>query len=228
MLDIQLAIAKQRGLDLIGEAAADQPPPGCRVSAPLAASRPSGTRSAAPARPAAGHGSPSGFGLNAAASKLAAGLRIPRPTGHPSNRRKIMRVSHIVFDVNDIDGTPAFWAAVLDLKETTRSPDWVDLEPVNEGGPVLSFQLVPEGKVVKNRLHLHVAAPDVPAAQDVGAVAGQRGEPAAGRPRRPLADLARSRGNELCLVAGSATATLRPRRHSASGPCPGKAAIRIT
>ena len=104
-----------------------------------------------------------------------------------------MRVSHIVFDVNDIDGTPAFWAAVLDLKETTRSPDWVDLEPVNEGGPVLSFQLVPEGKVVKNRLHLHVAAPDVPAAQDVGAVAGQRGEPAAGRPRRPLADLARSR-----------------------------------
>jgi catechol 2,3-dioxygenase-like lactoylglutathione lyase family enzyme len=114
-----------------------------------------------------------------------------------------MRVSHIVFDVNDIDGTPAFWAAVLDLKETTRSPDWVDLEPVSEGGPMLSFQLVPEGKVVKNRLHLHVAAPDVPAARmTLAQLRASEASPLRDGRGGPWQIWRDPEGNELCLVTG--------------------------
>ncbi len=114
-----------------------------------------------------------------------------------------MRVTHLVFDVNDIDGTPAFWAAVLDMKETARSSDWVDLEPIGNGGPMLSFQRVPEGKVVKNRLHLHIAAGDFGAtvrqltrlrATEAGPVRNGRGG--------PWQIWRDPEGNELCVVTG--------------------------
>lgn len=69
----------------------------------------------------------------------------------------VMRAAHLVIDVNNLDRAAAFWAALLDLAVTHRATDWVDLQPLGGGGPVLSFQLVAEPKAVKNRLHLDVA-----------------------------------------------------------------------
>jgi len=114
-----------------------------------------------------------------------------------------MRVSHVVFDCNDIDGTPAFWASILDLKETARTAEWVDLEPLGAGGPMLSFQRVPEGKVVKNRLHLHVAVTDFAAAtRTLALLRATEASPVRDGRGGSWQIWRDPEGNELCLVTG--------------------------
>jgi len=80
----------------------------------------------------------------------------------------------IVFDCADPARVARFWAAALYYKEQDPPPgfdswpDWLKAEGIPEsewnsanavvdpagGGPRIYFQRVPEGKVVKNRLHL--------------------------------------------------------------------------
>lgn len=84
------------------------------------------------------------------------------------------RVGNIVIDCADLDAMAAFWGGLLGMKTSAVNADWLDLEPLGTGGPVLSFQRVPEGKKAKNRLHLDLDVPDVRAA-------GER----AARPARP-------------------------------------------
>jgi catechol 2,3-dioxygenase-like lactoylglutathione lyase family enzyme len=116
-----------------------------------------------------------------------------------------MRVAHLVVDVNDLDRVAAFWAALLDLAVTHRGPDWVDLSPLSGGGPVLSFQLVPERKVGKNRLHIDVA---VSASEGGVVAAGHRARARGAEAASPLHAGGSSpwqvwrdpEGNEFCLV----------------------------
>ena len=70
------------------------------------------------------------------------------------------RVSAIMMDCNDMDEMVAFWGALLDLEVSATYPEFVFMSPVSEGGPGLGFQLVPEEKTVKNRVHLDLAAED--------------------------------------------------------------------
>lgn len=116
-----------------------------------------------------------------------------------------MRAAHLVFDVNDLDKAAAFWAALLDLAVAHRGADWVDLAPLGGGGPVLSFQLVPERKVVKNRLHIDIAV----SASGGGVVAaGRRAQALGAQAASPLHAAESSpwqvwrdpEGNEFCLV----------------------------
>jgi predicted enzyme related to lactoylglutathione lyase len=72
--------------------------------------------------------------------------------------------AHLVIDCNDLDRVSAFWAGLLDLPVTGKEDDWIDLGPLGAGGPVLSFQRVPEAKQLKNRLHLDLAVADFDAA----------------------------------------------------------------
>ena len=80
----------------------------------------------------------------------------------------------IVFDCADPARLGSFWAAALHYKEQDpppgfdRWPDWLKAQGIPESdwnsanavvdpagaGPRIYFQRVPEGKVVKNRLHL--------------------------------------------------------------------------
>lgn len=116
-----------------------------------------------------------------------------------------MRAAHLVFDVNDLDKAAAFWAALLDLAVTHRGADWVDLSPLGGGGPVLSFQLVPERKVAKNRLHIDIAV-----GRSAGGVvaAGHRAAALGAEPASALHSAGASpwqvwrdpEGNEFCLV----------------------------
>ena len=118
-------------------------------------------------------------------------------------RAPAMRAAHLVFDVNDLDKAAAFWAALLDLAVTRRGADWVDLSSLG-GGPVLSFQLVPERKVVKNRVHIDIA---VSASGGVVA-AGRRAQALGAQAVSPLHSPESSpwqvwrdpEGNEFCLV----------------------------
>lgn len=117
----------------------------------------------------------------------------------------VVRAAHLVIDVNDLDRAAAFWCALLDLDVRERTADWVDLGPLGSNGPVLSFQLVPETKTVKNRLHLDLA---VDPARGGVTGAGRRAQALGATPVSGLfaADTAPwqvwcdPEGNEFCFV----------------------------
>ncbi|MEV4116125.1 MULTISPECIES: VOC family protein [unclassified Nonomuraea] len=79
------------------------------------------------------------------------------------------RFTELVVDCHDPERLAAFWCAVLDFKVIDRSEDKVEIgswEPTVEEvrarqmPPTLLFIRVPEGKIVKNRLHLDVSPID--------------------------------------------------------------------
>jgi catechol 2,3-dioxygenase-like lactoylglutathione lyase family enzyme len=113
-------------------------------------------------------------------------------------------VGNIVIDCTDLDAMAAFWGGLLGMKATAVNADWLDLEPLGAGGPVLSFQRVPEGKKVKNRLHLDLDVPDVRAAGERAARLGATpaGAPM-GDPAAPFQVWRDPEGNEFCLCTAS-------------------------
>jgi hypothetical protein len=78
----------------------------------------------------------------------------------------------IVVDCHDVAAQSRWWATALDWRAVYEAPDEVVLVPPHvldaardipwhERGPGLIFVSVPEGKTVKNRLHIDVApSPD--------------------------------------------------------------------
>jgi predicted enzyme related to lactoylglutathione lyase len=64
------------------------------------------------------------------------------------------QISVIVIDCNDSAPVAAFWKAALGYEEAARDGDWVKLRDPTGVGPALAIDPVPEGKVVKNRVHL--------------------------------------------------------------------------
>ena len=110
-----------------------------------------------------------------------------------------------------------FWAAVLDGYEVAPY-DEAELERLrsigindpeddpgvivesSSGGPRLCFQLVPEGKQVKNRVHFDLRAPDTPAETQRLVSLGAR--VLAGPDAEGWTVLADPEGNEFCLAPG--------------------------
>lgn len=72
-----------------------------------------------------------------------------------------VRMANLVIDCADLDRMAEFWGALLGVRVTQREDRWLDLESSVDGGPVLSFQRVPEQKAGKNRLHLDLEVPDI-------------------------------------------------------------------
>lgn len=70
------------------------------------------------------------------------------------------RVTSVMVDCADPEAMIAFWGALLDLEVAARYPDYVFMSRVNGDGPNLGFQVVPEPKTCKNRVHLDLASPD--------------------------------------------------------------------
>ncbi|HET6627066.1 MAG TPA: VOC family protein [Nocardioidaceae bacterium] len=113
-----------------------------------------------------------------------------------------IRAGAVVIDVNDLAAQAGFWAALLGTEVATKEADWADLGRLGEGGPVLSLQLVPERKAVKNRLHLDWLVDDFDAtrrrALELGATEASDRHGAA-EPWQVFAD---PEGNEFCLISG--------------------------
>jgi predicted enzyme related to lactoylglutathione lyase len=110
------------------------------------------------------------------------------------------RLSEVVIDCHDCDSLAEFWAAVLGGTPVRESPEWVALI-MPDGSTTVSFQQVPEEKVVKNRVHLDVLVEDleVGAARCVELGATRTG----GRQGDALGDfivLVDPEGNEFCVV----------------------------
>jgi hypothetical protein len=130
-----------------------------------------------------------------------------------------VKVTSVVFDCVDLDVMESFWGSLLGMSATTREDDWLDMEPLAgtesipygeaaaeapRNGPLLSFQLVPEHKQIKNRLHLDLAVPDIRAAGERARRLGATpaGEPM-GDPRRPFQVWYDPEGNEFCFCTAS-------------------------
>ena len=118
----------------------------------------------------------------------------------------IGRLDEVVFDCRDPVGLAQFWQRLLGGYIVRQSHEWVALEPPT--GITVSFQLVPEDKVVKNRVHLDVDVGDLLDATAATIAAG--GSPIGA----PMYDeiggfqvMADPEGNEFCLVNGPTAIT---------------------
>ena len=79
-------------------------------------------------------------------------------------RRVRIHLQQIVIDSRDPARIVRFWAGLLGGEPVDRPDGWAHVVP--PGFPALTFQLVPEAKAGKNRLHLdlEVGPGEIPAA----------------------------------------------------------------
>ena len=127
-----------------------------------------------------------------------------------------LRWYSVVVDCADVKAQAAWWAEALDWRVVVETddecviiPSWVDEQTMRETpwervGPGMVFVPVPEGKAVKNRLHLDLA-PHTSQDRDaeiarLEALGARRVD--VGQPEGPswtvLADL---EGNEFCVLS---------------------------
>jgi catechol 2,3-dioxygenase-like lactoylglutathione lyase family enzyme len=70
------------------------------------------------------------------------------------------RIHNVAIDCRTPSQLVRFWAAALGYDVQHDEDRYGALTDPTGTGPRLLFQVVPEGKVVKNRVHLDVAVPD--------------------------------------------------------------------
>lgn len=125
-----------------------------------------------------------------------------------------LRVQCVCFDSSDPDSTARFWEQALGWRRTHSEPDEVVLEPPEgsrEDGivPDICFFRVPEGKSVKNRLHLDLRpidqAAEVGRLEALGArrISVGQGEDAS------WVVMADPEGNEFCVLRALTEEELR-------------------
>ncbi len=107
----------------------------------------------------------------------------------------------VVFDCGDPLLLASFWSVLLDVPIEQSDDDWVDTKAIGGGGMKLGFQRVPEGKVVKNRLHLDLDVPDLEAWTLVAEELGGRRQGAIVEEQGDRFQVMNDpEGNEFCLV----------------------------
>jgi len=117
------------------------------------------------------------------------------------------RFSELCIDCSDPRRLADFWAAVLDWRVEDDGDDEVAVVDPEGKAPPLLFLPVPEGKTVKNRLHIDVS-PD-PGTQDqeverilaLGATHADVGQ----GPDVSWVVLADPEGNEFCVLRGASS-----------------------
>ena len=67
-------------------------------------------------------------------------------------------ISNITFDCDDPMAVAAFWSAALDRPIGNDPSEFFAAIPPTEAAPGMFFIKVPEGKTVKNRVHLDLSA----------------------------------------------------------------------
>jgi predicted enzyme related to lactoylglutathione lyase len=112
-----------------------------------------------------------------------------------------LSINTVAIDCASLRVASEFWAALLAMKVTFENDHWLELEPLGPAGPVLAFQLVPERKAVKNRIHFDI---DVPNLGEAVANARALGATLFGEvvttPAMVYQVMRDPEGNEFCLV----------------------------
>jgi hypothetical protein len=131
------------------------------------------------------------------------------------------RLTEIVIDCHDTAAQAAFWAAALGYHVLYTEEGQVEIGPWESEPPDLAEQVrraptpptlvfvtVPEGKTVKNRLHLDIRPVDCPQETEVRRLLGLGARPAdVGQGDKPWVVLADPEGNEFCVLASLDTST---------------------
>ncbi len=118
----------------------------------------------------------------------------------------IGRLDEIVIDCHDPVRLAEFWQRVLGGYIVRQSHEWVALEPPT--GIAVSFQLVPEAKTVKNRVHLDVDVGDLEdAVAAIVAAGGSRVGAVVYDEMGGFQVMADPEGNEFCLINGPTAIT---------------------
>jgi catechol 2,3-dioxygenase-like lactoylglutathione lyase family enzyme len=124
------------------------------------------------------------------------------------------RLTEIVVDCHDPVAQAAFWTAVLGYHVVSSGERWVEIAPwerepadlaeqVRQAPtvPTLVFVTVPEGKTVKNRLHLDVSPVDRSQEAEVARLVGLGARHAdVGQGAQRWVVLADPEGNEFCVL----------------------------
>jgi Glyoxalase-like domain len=124
-----------------------------------------------------------------------------------------LRLQAIVIDARDAAGLARFWAAALGWRITEAGTDEVVLEPPAgspEDGvaPDLLFLPVPEGKAVKNRLHLDLRPLDQDAEVTRLEALGARRASVGQDDAVTWVVMADPEGNEFCVLRAYTAAEL--------------------
>lgn len=84
----------------------------------------------------------------------------------------VSRFSELVVDCKDPKRLADFWSEVLGWAITDENENDVELSEAPGALPALLFQRVPEGKTVKNRLHIDVSPRDRDQDEEVARLEG--------------------------------------------------------
>jgi predicted enzyme related to lactoylglutathione lyase len=115
------------------------------------------------------------------------------------------RIAVIAVDSNDPRTVADFWCAVLDWQVTDEGDEGVSIAAADGSWPTIDFLVVPEGKTIKNRLHLDLRADGVTTAAELDrllALGARRVDVGQG-PDVSWVVLADPEGNEFCLLSRS-------------------------
>lgn len=98
-----------------------------------------------------------------------------------------------------------FWCAVLGWHVVEEDSDIISIGPPDKTGPSIDVIAVPEGKIVKNRLHFDLRADGVSTAEELErllALGARRTDVGQG-PDVSWVVLSDPEGNEFCLLSRS-------------------------
>jgi predicted enzyme related to lactoylglutathione lyase len=106
----------------------------------------------------------------------------------------------VVIDCADPRSLARFWAAATGYGVHSDEDDWASVLGEGDRGIRIGFQKVPEGKVVKNRVHVDLGAPDEEAEATRIEALGATRLWVSDDPEDPFVVLADPEGNEFCVV----------------------------
>ncbi|MFN8101983.1 MAG: VOC family protein [Mycobacterium sp.] len=112
----------------------------------------------------------------------------------------VLRFSELCIDAADIHAQGQWWSAVLGWPAETTDDGDVALRAPAGAGPDWLFLAVPEGKTVKNRLHIDLTPDDQRAEVDRVLALGAR-HVDIGQGEQSWVVLADPEGNEFCILA---------------------------
>ncbi|MFF4272187.1 VOC family protein [Streptomyces sp. NPDC001536] len=109
-------------------------------------------------------------------------------------------------DARDAEALGRWWAEALGWVVVNDAPDEYEIRPEKDRLPGLLFNPVPEGKTVKNRLHLDFR-PDDQAAEVARLLALGARHADIGQGEQPWVVLQDPEGNEFCVLGDHRTRT---------------------
>ncbi|MEU3918685.1 VOC family protein [Streptomyces sp. NPDC029004] len=106
----------------------------------------------------------------------------------------------VVIDAHDLPALARFWSQVLDWKVVFEAEDEITIGADEFSLPGITFVPVPEGKTVKNRLHIDLTPEDQAAEVERIIGLGARRADVGQGPEATWVVLTDPEGNEFCVL----------------------------